>query len=260
MKSIIIITCYLFLCIKAQAQLAVSCNKTTSIVFPYAIRSVDRGSRDILVQKAKGVENILQVKAARPDFSETNLSVITADGKLYTVTVNYLTAPPSFNFYIKKDSSDNGSVQALAAIVAGYAQNITGVKDHKFDVGMRLKGLYIKDGVIYYVLELKNKSAIGYDIDALRFFIKDKVQSKRTASQELLQVPLYVYGNSKNIAGNSKHTIVVALSKFTIPNKKLLYVQMIEKNGGRHLQLRINNRKLIQAENINNIFKKNYYE
>lgn len=41
-------------------HLAVTYNKTTNLVFPYAIKSVDRGSKDILVQKAKDVENILQ--------------------------------------------------------------------------------------------------------------------------------------------------------------------------------------------------------
>lgn len=252
MKSILILIGYLFLCSNVEAQLSICSDKTTNIVFPYDIRSVDRGSRDILVQKAKGVENILQVKAAAKNFKETNLSVITADGKLYTLTVNYKETPASFHLYFKKDSSDNSSVQALSALVGGYAQNISRVKDHKFDVGMQLKGLYIKDDVIYYALELKNESAIGYDIDVLRFFIKDRVQSKRTASQQVLQSPLYVYGNATNIPGNSIHTIVVALLKFTIPDKKLLYVQLIEKNGGRHLQCKVSNRKIIQAKNINN--------
>jgi hypothetical protein len=41
----------------------VTLNKTTNLIFPYAIKSVDRGSRDVLAQKAKGVENILLVKA-----------------------------------------------------------------------------------------------------------------------------------------------------------------------------------------------------
>ncbi len=58
-------------------HLAISFYKTTSLIFPYAIKSVDRGSKDVLVQKAKGVENILQVKAAKPNFKETNLTVIT---------------------------------------------------------------------------------------------------------------------------------------------------------------------------------------
>src|SRR5258707_10982507 len=73
----------------------VTYNKTSTIVFAAIIKSVDRGSRDILAQKAKGVENVLQVKAARRDFPQTNLTVITADGVLHHFTVNYADQPVS---------------------------------------------------------------------------------------------------------------------------------------------------------------------
>lgn len=49
-------------------NLQIGYSKTTSIVFPYPIKSIDKGSADVLVQKAKGVENILLVKAARQYF------------------------------------------------------------------------------------------------------------------------------------------------------------------------------------------------
>src|SRR3546814_18758334 len=65
--------------------LSVSYDKTTNLVFPYNIKSVDRGTRDVLVQKARNVENVLQVKAGHEAFTETNLTVITADGHLYSL-------------------------------------------------------------------------------------------------------------------------------------------------------------------------------
>ncbi|HEY9256658.1 DUF4138 domain-containing protein, partial [Chitinophaga sp.] len=46
-------------------RLQVAYSKTSNIIFPFAISSVDRGSRDLMVQKAKGVKNILQVKAGK---------------------------------------------------------------------------------------------------------------------------------------------------------------------------------------------------
>ena len=54
--------------------------KTSNLIFPSAIKSVDRGSSWVLAQKAPGVENILQIKAAQPNFKETNVTVVTADG------------------------------------------------------------------------------------------------------------------------------------------------------------------------------------
>lgn len=55
-------------------------NKTSNLVFPDAIVSIDRGSQDIMAQKAFGVENILRVKAVAKSFEETDLSVITKEG------------------------------------------------------------------------------------------------------------------------------------------------------------------------------------
>lgn len=74
-------------------SLTISYNKTTSLIFPFSITSVDRGSKDVLAQKARGVENVLQVKAGRKDFSETNLTVITADGVLHQFMVTYSDTP-----------------------------------------------------------------------------------------------------------------------------------------------------------------------
>ena len=77
--------------------LEITYNKTSSVIFPAVIKSVDKGSRDVLAQKAKGVENVLQLKAARENFPETNLTVITADGTLHQFTVNYSRQPKSLS-------------------------------------------------------------------------------------------------------------------------------------------------------------------
>ncbi len=224
-------------------QLLISFNKTVSLVFPQIIASVDRGTRDVLVQKVTGMENVLKVKAARQNFSETNMTVITADGKLYSFVVDYTADPSILNIQFN-------NLPSIFEKIAAKKRSVSGPKDSKYDILLRLSGLYIEKNIIYYQLELQNRSNISYDIDMLRFFIRDKKQSKRTASQELEQIPLYVFGNTGSIEGQSKMIVVVALPKFTIPDKKLLYIQLTEKNGGRNLQLKIRNRNIIHAKEI----------
>src|SRR5690606_26201082 len=90
-------------------QIEVTFNKTSSLVFPALIKSVDRGSRDVLAQKAKGVENVLQLKAARPGFAETNLTVITADGEIQHFTVSYSKKPESLVVKIDDDREDESA-------------------------------------------------------------------------------------------------------------------------------------------------------
>ncbi|SFH38002.1 conjugative transposon protein TraN [Pedobacter insulae] len=241
-------------------QLAISYQKTTNLIFPYAIKSVDRGSAEVLVQKAKGVENVLQLKAAKDSFKETNLSIITADGSLYSFVLHFAQQPTTLNLELAdkpmgyepvaiftREHDNQQKILTASEYVSGKLKSIRGPRDNKFSVGMGLNGLYIKDNIMYYQLELRNKSNISYDIEQLRFFIRDKKKSKRTASQELEQTPLHIHGNVTILHQQSTQYLVIALQKFTIPDKKELIIQLMEKNGGRHLTLRLNNKHLMRS-------------
>jgi len=45
----------------------------------------------------------------------------------------------------------------------------------------KLSGIYIKDDIIYYQLQIHNHSPLDYDIELLKFHIIDKKKGKRTA-------------------------------------------------------------------------------
>jgi conjugative transposon TraN protein len=242
--------------------LAITYIKTTNLVFPYAIKSVDKGSRDVLVQKAIGVENVLQVKAAKQGFTETDLTIVTADGSLYSFLLSYTDSPAALSLVMKnlitspksvavfaKDAT-NDVVQDNAKLISGKNRIIKKIDDESFGVTMDVKGLYIHNEVLYFQIELQNSSTINYDVELLRFFIVDKKKIKRTASQEVDMQPVYLLGNAATIPGNSTQTIVVALPKFTIPDKKYLSVQLMEHNGGRNLSLRIKNKVLMHSRPI----------
>jgi conjugative transposon TraN protein len=241
-------------------NLAITFNKTTNLVFPYAIKSVDKGSRDVLVQKAIGVENILQVKAAKQGFPETDLTVVTADGSVYSYLLNYTDTPTSLSLVMinkiiipkplavfAKDAT-NDEIQDNARLVSGKNRLIKRLDDESFGVKMDVKGLYIHKDVLYFEVELQNNSTINYDVQLLRFFIVDRKKVKRTASQEVDISPLLIWGGAEHIPANSTQTISIALPKFTIPDKKYLSVQLMEQNGGRNLALRIKNKLLMSAK------------
>lgn len=245
----------------APYHLAITFYKTTNLVFPYAIKSVDRGSRDILVQKAKAVENILQIKAGKPNFEETNLTVITADGQLYSYVLSYSDNPSvlTIRFAANADTAEpdaffsetgtsEATIQNDAAKIAGEKGNVRAQKDKKYGMQLQLNGLYIRDDVLYCQVRLQNNSNIRYDVDQLRFYIRDQKRSKRTATQELELKPLYVYNGPAAVASQSEQVFVFALPKFTVPDKKYLAVQFIEKNGGRHLSLKVHNKALIRSK------------
>lgn len=244
-------------------KLEVTTNKTCNVIFPAAITSVDRGSQDILVQKATGVENILRVKADVKDFTETNLSVITADGKLYSFLVDYSLHPDHLNITVS-GVAETDSTQLIystpgtnKAVLAMYADSVLrkgpdmgSIHASSADFSLALDALYIHEDVMFLELILTNTSQINYDIDQLHFYICDKVKAKRTASQQIELSPMLVTGNANVIRGNSMQPLIIALQKFTIPDGKYLSIEIMEKNGGRNVSLKVKNRKIMKAKII----------
>ena len=241
-------------------QLDVTFNKTTNLVFPGAIASVDKGSRDIMVQRTAGAENILKVKAGTRGFDETNLSVVTSDGKLYSFLVRYQEHLRYLNVTIGKEPvsaapgapaagapMNEGELSAYAQIALEADKNIGGVGDKSSGMSLRVEGFYVKGGILFCRLRLQNASAIPYDVDQFRFYIRDKKQAKRTAFQEVEIQPAYILGDPSTLKGTETKTLVFAVPKFTIPDGKYLVVAIMEKNGGRHLSLKIKNRKIMKA-------------
>ncbi len=239
--------------------LQIAFNKTSSIVFPAVIKSVDKGSRDILAQKAKGVGNVLQLKAGREKFPETNLTVITADGILHHFTVSYSEQPsslttdmsnsnyPATSSLIFQTELTESDMENYSSGIAQAKRKIRFVNESKDKMNLSLLGIYIKDDVMFFRFKAANRSNIDYDVDLFKFYIRDKARIKRTASQEIEVKPIYVYGNDKKIQGKSSTDLVYVLQKFTIPESKYLNVEMFEQNGGRNLELNIKNKTIVNA-------------
>ena len=240
-------------------HVAVSFFKTTNIIFPYSIISVDIGSRDVLAQKAKGVENILQIKAAKESFPQTNISIITADGTLTSFILDYAEQPSVLSLSLipeeKKNSScilsetfNEAEVQKYAKLASVSKEKISRIKDKRFGICMKLNGLFIHDNIMYLRMSIANKTNINYNIDQLRFYIRDQKKTKRTATQEIEINPLYVKDDTAVIVGQTERVFVYAVPKFTIPDKKYLVIELMEKNGGRHLKIKVRNKTILQAK------------
>jgi len=241
----LICSCWLFVSAMAQTSLCISTDKTTSLVFPFSILHVDRGTKDILVQPVQEAENILLVKAALKDFPETNLSVFTSDGSVYTFQVCYQPILTTWTYYMP--TNKKATIATYANGILDNRRTLWGVRDNSWNIDVAVIGTYIKDDVLYCQLRLINNSPLDYDIEVLRFFIRDKKKSKRTAVQENELKPLQISGNTKQVKAFSRTVVVVALEKFTIPDKKFMGIQIMEKNGGRHLNMNLNNKDILRA-------------
>lgn len=246
-------------------RLDVSFQKTSSLIFPAAIKSVDRGTEDILVQKPEGVENVLKVKAGRQFFPETNLSVITADGRFYSFTVDYNANPTNLVFQLVQtgsipaaqkaqaifsDATNEQLIAALAAKASVSKRNIKRVSDKSYGIKASVKGLYTANDLFFYKILVNNKSNIDYNGASLRFFIDDKKKVKRTASQQIAIEPVAVTGDYHNIKAGSHEMLIAVLPKQMIGRDKRLHIDLDEQNGGRNLICTMSNKELLKAERV----------
>lgn len=257
--------------------LEVTFNKTVHVIFPAPIRYVDLGSVDLLAAKADGTENVLRVKAALRDFSrESNLSVITEDGAYYTFNVKYADEPVKLSVEMTDFLNDGEAVNRPNNALAVYMQKlgqespllvklimqsiyknndreIKHLGSKRFGIQHTLKGVYTHNGLLYFHLQLKNSSNVPFNIDYITFKIVDKKVAKRTAIQEQVIWPLRAYNNLMVIGGKRTERTIFTLPKFTIPDDKMLVIELNEQEGGRHQRFTVDNADLVRAKVINEL-------
>jgi uncharacterized protein DUF4138 len=124
------------------------------------------------------------------------------------------------------------------------------LSDHLFKMCLQVRGIYTWGEMIFFQVEICNRSNLDYDVDSIRLYIADKQIPKKGHLQAIALPPLYVYGNVRVIRGKSREMCVIALPKFTLPANKRLVMQVLEKYGGRHLQLQADNSALVRARLI----------
>lgn len=261
-----LLACMLLLCNQAYPQwvegnvkkLKIGYSKTSSLVFPVAIKSIDKGSRDILAQRAKEVANVLFIKAGIKNFVQTNLTVITADGKLYVFVLDYNEANPDLSLSLSPEKGSNSEImlhhqqekeiRQYAELALNKIAKIGGFKRYQYQMELRITGLFIHRDMIYIRLKIWNDSNMDYDIDQIRFFVHDRSQSSSTASQEIEIVPLLNTTMYNRIADHSEVLVVYVLPKFSISARKFLSIQLLEKTGDRQLQLDVKSIDLLNMK------------
>ena len=251
--------------------------KTVHIIFPSAVRYVDLGSNWIIAGKADGAENVIRVKATTEGFpGETNFSVICEDGSFYSFNARYAHEPEMLNIEMK-DFLENGDTTdfshtrmniyfrelagespllvklIMQSIYKEDRREIRHLGCKRFGVQFLLKSVHSHNGLFYFHTETRNRSNVAFRTDFIRFKVVDKKVPKRTAIQERVIDPVRSYNEVLVTEGKSDVRTVYAVPQFTIPDDKLLVIELFEKDGGRHQTIRVENADIVNAEVINEL-------
>ncbi|MEI6950251.1 conjugative transposon protein TraN [Paraflavisolibacter sp. H34] len=113
----------------------------------------------------------------------------------------------------------------------------------------RLNNIFTVGEYFFIDLSFRNKSRIRYDVDAVRFKIRDKKIVKATNSQDVEIKPVYLLNNPKNFKNQYRNVFV--FHKFTFPDNKVLSVELSEKQiSGRVITLSIDYSDILNADQL----------
>ena len=252
--------------------------KMTNLVFPVAVWPAVKVSRDVLMQRPKGIENVIELKAMRRNFPETNISVYGRDGRLYSFVLHDVEDTAVLNFRVVVDGASilpagvSAGLGAVGGVVARSDRAVifTGLPVDGVTLdsdavmlarrrgligrsvvvsGLRLwlKGVYLRDSLLWICLGMYNRTPIGFAPAYLRVYVEDKKRIKRTASQQVTVVPVYP-PRLAAVRGNSGASLALGLTPFVPARGKRLVVEMADSSGGRVLVLRVKGKKVLVAK------------
>ena len=222
--------------------------KTVHLIFPSAVKYVDLGSNYIIAGKADGAENVVRVKATTEGFpGETNFSVICEDGSFYSFNAKYAHEPEMLNIEMKDFLENEDTTDFSHTRMNIYFRELGN------ESPLLVKGIYAHNGLFYFHTQVRNSSNVPFDTDFIRFKIVDKKVAKRTAIQETVIDPVRSYNEILVIGGKSTVRTVYTVPQFTIPDDKILVIELVEKNGGRHQTIRVENSDVVAAKVINEL-------
>lgn len=258
-------------------RVEVAFNKTLHILFPSEVVYVDLGSLDLIADKADGAQNVVRIKAAKQDFTEeTNFSVITADGCFYSFTAVYSENPSQLNIemedwlhkdpysdfanrqmYIRLDELSGETPltvnRIMYTILRRNVRDIKSVGSKRFGIEVLLRGVYVHGDLFYLHVSMRNRSKVAFDIDYIRFKICDRKTARCTAVQETFVNPVRVFDEIMRVDAEAMIRNVFVFRKFTIPEDKVLVMEVYERNGGRHQRLEIENSRLVGAREMDEL-------
>jgi Domain of unknown function (DUF4138) len=183
-----------------SAVIPVTVDKMTNLVFPEAVQAGVKVSAAVIVQKVRGVENVIEIKALRRDFTTTNLSVYGRDGRLYSFVLHYVADSSVLNFRVVASGSGSVMLSGLPAgvdVLSREAYELEGkkaslrVSAQAERVRLRLCGVFSADSLEWLVLRVRNRSGLDFVMAGVRYYVEEKKKVARRAVQEVEVNPVF---------------------------------------------------------------------
>ncbi|HET6255891.1 MAG TPA: DUF4138 domain-containing protein [Puia sp.] len=141
-------------------------------------------------------------------------------------------------------------LKACCQKITRDVQRIYYLNNRNGKVRLVVRGIYTRGKSLFFSLKLINRSPLDYDVDSIRFFVAEKQKGIRSPQRLKELAPIYVYDSATQVKGYSRVASVIVLQRLTLARHRRLRIEVLEKNGGRHLQVQASNFTLETAKLI----------
>lgn len=157
-------------------------------------------------------------------------------------------APPATNR--DQTAVNPAQLKSCCQKIVRDVQRIYYLNNRNGKVRLVVRGIYTRGKSLFFSLKLINRSALDYDVDSIRFFVAEKQKGVHPFQRVKELAPMYVYDSAALVKGYSRATSVFVLPRLTLARDRRLQIEVLEKNGGRHLLVQASNFTLETAKLI----------
>lgn len=248
----------------AQNILKISDSKTSHLVCPDKVIYVKAGDYSIVqAEVVPELSNLIRIKAIQPFEKSTSLTVVCAD-LIYSFELQYGNdAPityPIETFDSQKAMTFSGKMMPdyllkdlCDQVLDCHRQDFRKRKTEKDGIKIRLNSINLKNDALFFELQITNKTNMAYDVESFHFWITDKKKAKATNVQEYRVFPQYQRNKVLQIPGEVTAREVFVIEKMTIPDERILKIELNEKalgNTGRKLSFSLKNKDIMKAKSL----------
>lgn len=241
----------------AQDTAYISRDKTTALFFKSSVKVVGKTSPDFEVRQ---IENgLITLKANNPDFKSVKLNIQDRNtNQVYHIPVKYSYGQAGRRIEV-------GGSRAVITVIRSPVTNYTAigsqlasgkrsdVVDRKNTGGVKawVNKLSLANNKVFFRLDIRNRSNLPYDVDFIRFYIRDLKTVARMATHEQEIVPIYLdLFKHTTILKRKEIAKVFGFHRFSLSDDQALNIELYERNGNRHLYLQIKQKDLDDLKTI----------
>jgi hypothetical protein len=150
---------------------------------------------------------------------------------------------------VNKPSIDQTAMKRCCEKIDKDIQRVYFLQNRNGKMKLQIKGVYTHGASIFFRMQLNNRSPLDYEVDSIRFLITAGKNKGPGWPAKALQ-PVYIYDSTAMVPGHSRAMSIFVLPRFTLSSGQQLLIEVLEKNGGRQLQVQATNWTLERARLI----------